>query len=121
MESLTEFLSRNRPPQNGGSSRDTLDFTKLTTHSNPDDHSARERTHAHAVNQLVRGLIDLLPKADSNWRHEDRVNWLRLAADIFEVGYKSDGACAEISILAIRQVAKPKQSLNPRADNVSER
>ena len=28
MESLTEFLSRNRPPQNNGS-RDKLDFTKI--------------------------------------------------------------------------------------------
>ena len=104
MESLTEFLSRNRPPQNNGSSRDKLDFTKLTQ---PDDHSGRERTHADAVDHLVRGLIDLLPKADSNWRHEDRVNWLRLAADIFEVGYKSDGPTSEISIVAVRQVAKP--------------
>jgi hypothetical protein len=117
MESLTEFLSRNRPPQNNGSSRDKLDFTKLTTQIDPNQHSDRERTHAHAVDHLVRGLIDLLPKADSNWRHEDRVNWLRLAADIFEVGYKSDGA-AEISIVAVRQ---PKQSLNPRAENVSGR
>jgi hypothetical protein len=57
----------------------------------------------------------------TNWRHEDRVNWLRLAADIFEVGYKSGGASAEISIVAVRQVAKPKQSLNPGAENVSER
>jgi hypothetical protein len=118
MESLTEFLSRNRPPN--GSSRDKLDFTKLTTHTDLDHGSHRERAHAHAVDHLVRGLIDLLPKADSNWRHEDRVNWLRLAADIFEVGYKSDGA-AEISIVAVRQVAKPKQSLNPRPENVSDR
>ena len=114
MESLTEFLSRNRPPQNNGSSRDKLDFTQLTK-PDPDDHSVREQTHAHAVDRLVRGLIDLLPKTDSIWRHEDRVNWLRLAADIFEVSYKSDGPSGEISIVAVRQVAKPKQSLDSRA------
>jgi hypothetical protein len=114
MEGLSEFLSRNRPPHNNGSSRDKLDFTQLTK-PDPDDHSVREQTHAHAVDHLVRGLIDLLPKTDSIWRHEDRVNWLRLAADIFEVGYKSDGPSGEISIVAVRQVAKPKQSLVSRA------
>ena len=114
MESLTEFLGRSRPPQNNGSSRDKLDFTKLTQRD-PNDHS-RDQTHAHAVDHLVRGLIDLLPKADSIWRHEDRVNWLRLAAGIFEIGYKSDGAFAEISIVAVRQVAKPKQSLDSSAE-----
>jgi hypothetical protein len=114
MESLTEFLSRNRPPQNNGS-RDKLDFTKLTQ-PDPDDHSVREQTHAHAVDHLVRGLIDLLPKTDSYWRHEDRVNWLRLAAAIFEVGYKSDAPPSGISILAVRQVAKPKQSSDSRAE-----
>ncbi len=96
MESLTEFLNRSRPPQNNGSSRDKLDFTKLTQ-AEPDDHSVREQTHAHAVDHLVRGLIDLLPKFDSIWPHEDRANWLRLAAAIFEIGYKSDGASSEIS------------------------
>ena len=105
MENLTEFVSRNRPPQNNGSPRDKLDFTKLTQRD-PNDHSVRDQTHAHAVDQLVRGLIDLLPKADSIWRHEDRVNWLRLAADIFEIGYKSDGPASEISIVAVRQVPK---------------
>jgi hypothetical protein len=105
MESLTEFLGRSRPPQNNGSSRDKLDFTKLPR-PDPDDHSVREQTHAHAVDHLVRGLIDLLPKTDSIWRHEDRVNWLRLAADIFEIGYKSDGPASEISIVAVRQVPK---------------
>jgi hypothetical protein len=71
MESLTEFLSRNRPPN--GSSRDKLDFTKLTQRD-PNDHSVRDQSHAHAVDHLVRGLIGLLPEADSIWRHEDRVN-----------------------------------------------
>jgi hypothetical protein len=115
MESLTEFLSRNRPSLNNGSSRDKLDFTKLTQ-PDSDDHSVREQTHAHAVDRLVRGLIDLLPKTDSIWRHQDRVNWLRLAADIFEIAYKSDEPSGEIRIVASRQVAKPNQSLDARAE-----
>ena len=115
MESLTEYLSRNRAPQNNGSSRDKLDFTKLTQ-PGPVDHPSREQTRAHAVNYLVWGLIDLLPKPDSIWRHEDRVNWLRLAADIFEVAYKNDGSSGEISIVAVRQADKPNQSLGSRAE-----
>jgi hypothetical protein len=40
------------------------------------------------------------------WRIEDRVKWLRLAADIFDVGYKAgDGELGEISIVAVKQVA----------------
>jgi hypothetical protein len=40
------------------------------------------------------------------WSAEDRVKWLRLAADIFEVGYMpGDSASTEISIVAVSQVS----------------
>jgi hypothetical protein len=118
MESLMEFLNRTQPPENNGSSGEP-DLTKLQTTSS--DHrsalavdSSRGGHNAeqkHAVNHLVRGLIDLLPKTDSIWRPEDRVKWLRLAADIFEVGYKTgDSVPSEISIVAVQQVsAKSKE------------
>jgi hypothetical protein len=86
----------------------------------PDNRSVRaphiaEIIQPHAVDHLIRGLMELLPKTESIWRLEDRAKWLRLAADIFEVGYKSDGVAGEISIVAVRQVAKPQRSLEPRA------
>jgi hypothetical protein len=119
MESLMEFLSRTQPPVNDDSSRGEPDFTKLqTTSSGQRSATAVARSggghnveHNHAVNHLVRGLIVLLPKTDSIWRPEDRVKWLRLAADIFEVGYKTgDSVPSEISIVAVKQVsAKSKE------------
>ena len=46
------------------------------------------------------------------WRVEDRVKWLRLAADIFDLGYKAnDGQSVEISIVALKQApANPPTS-----------
>jgi hypothetical protein len=113
MESLSEFLSRTQPPEINGPSRDKPDFMNLKR-SGRDDRSApavhssqaQDAEHKQAVDHLVRGLIELLPKTDSIWRLDDRVKWLRLAADIFEVGYKTgDSAPGEISIVAVNQVA----------------
>jgi hypothetical protein len=55
--------------------------------------------------------VDLLPKPDSVWSIEDRAKWLRLAAGIFDLGYKSvDGEYDDISIVPVKQVAaKPRQ------------
>jgi hypothetical protein len=55
--------------------------------------------------------VDLLPKPDSVWTIEDRAKWLRLAAGIFDLGYKSvDGEYDDISIVPVKQVgAKPRQ------------
>ena len=62
--------------------------------------SERER----GIDRLIEGLVDLLPKPDGIWRVEDRVKWLRLAADIFDLGYKAnDGQSLEISIVALKQ------------------
>jgi hypothetical protein len=106
MESLMEFLSRTQTVGNGSSSSEP-DFTKLqTTGSDRRSKVGSESSHNHAVNHLVRGLIDLLPRTDSMWSAEDRVKWLRLAADIFEVGYMpGDSASTEISIVAVSQVS----------------
>ena len=43
--------------------------------------------------------MDLLPKAGSDWSLDDRAKWFRLAAGIFDLGYKAgDGNDREISI-----------------------
>jgi hypothetical protein len=101
-----EFLSRTQTAGNGSSSSEP-DFTKLqTTGSDRRSKVGSESSHNHAVNHLVRGLIDLLPKSDSIWSAEDRVKWLRLATDIFEVSYKpGDSESTEISIVVIKQVS----------------
>ena len=52
------------------------------------------------IDNLIRGLVDLLPEPDSIWPIDDRAKWLRLAAGIFDLGYKAgDGEHREISIV----------------------
>src|SRR5262245_33197521 len=52
------------------------------------------------INNLIQGLVDLLPKPGSDWPLDDRAKWFRLAIGIFDLGYKAagDGKDREISI-----------------------
>ena len=55
------------------------------------------------IDNLIRGLVDLLPKPDGIWPLEDRAKWLRLAAGIIDLGYKAgDGEQREIAIAVVR-------------------
>lgn len=67
------------------------------------------------INNLIQGLVDLLPKPGSDWSLDDRAKWFRLAVGIFDLGYKAaDGKDREISIafvthgLAKKEVPAPK-------------
>src|SRR5262245_28873859 len=68
------------------------------------------------INNLIQGLVDLLPKPGSEWSLDDRAKWFRLAAGIFDLGYKTgDGKNREISIALVaahecakNEVAAPK-------------
>jgi hypothetical protein len=63
-----------------------------------------EKAHTTAnyergIDNLIRGLVDLLPKTGSDWPLDDRAKWFRLASGIFDLGYKAgDGKDREISI-----------------------
>ena len=49
---------------------------------------------------LIQGLVDRLPKPDSVWFLEDRVKWLRTAANIFVLIYKSrEGEDKEVRLV----------------------
>ena len=49
---------------------------------------------------LIRGVMSLLPKPGSIWPLDDRAKWLRAAAGIFDVSYKpGDGEHKEISVV----------------------
>jgi hypothetical protein len=41
---------------------------------------------------LIQGLVDRLPKPDSIWSLDDRVKWLRTAANIFVLIYEAGEA-----------------------------
>ena len=45
--------------------------------------------YERGIDNLIRGLVDLLPKAGSEWPLDDRAKWFRLAAGIFDLGYKA--------------------------------
>ena len=55
--------------------------------------------YERGIDNLIRGLVDLLPKAGGDWSLDDRAKWLRLAVGIFDLGYKAgDAKDREISI-----------------------
>jgi hypothetical protein len=55
--------------------------------------------YERGIDNLIRGLVDLLPRPGSDWPLDDRTKWFRLAAGIFDLGYKAgDGKDREISI-----------------------
>ena len=52
---------------------------------------------------LIQGLVDRLPKPDGIWPLDDRAKWLRLAAGIFDLGYKAgDSEHNKISIVVVK-------------------
>jgi hypothetical protein len=60
--------------------------------------------YERGIDNLIRGLVDLLPKPGSNWSLDDRAKWFRLAAGIFDLGYKAgEGKDQEISIAFVAQ------------------
>ncbi len=77
---------------------------------------ASQAESGRGIDNLIRGLVDLLPKRDGIWPLKERAKWLRLAADIFHLGYKAgDGEHSEISIAVVKEeTAGPRpQSIVP--------
>ena len=59
--------------------------------------------YQRGIDNLIHGLVDLLPKSDGIWPLDDRAKWLRLAAGIFDLGYKAgDGEHKKISIAVVK-------------------
>ena len=49
---------------------------------------------------LIQGLVDRLPEPDSIWSLDDRVRWLRTAANIFALIYKGrEGEDKEVKLV----------------------
>ena len=117
MDNLSDMLVGKQRPEGNGPTGTKIDFMNMRKVQSVDGltekivanpPSEKER----GIDRLIKGLVDLLPKPDGIWRVEDRVKWLRLAADIFDLGYKAnDGQSVEISIVALKQApANPPTS-----------
>ena len=117
MDDLSDMLVGKQRPEGNGPSGTKIDFTNMRKVQTVD--GLTEKIVANppfekerGIDSLIKGLVDLLPKPDGIWRVEDHVKWLRLAADIFDLGYKAnDGQSVEISIVALKQApANPPTS-----------
>jgi len=66
----------------------------------------RQAEYRREIERLIGGLVHLLPKRDAIWPLRERAKWLRLAADIFDLGYKPGvGEDTEMSIVVVKQEA----------------
>ncbi len=71
--------------------------------------------YERGINNLIRGLVDLLPKPGSDWSVDDRAKWFRLAAGIFDLGYKTgDVKDREISITLVANAPAKKEVAAPK-------
>jgi hypothetical protein len=61
-----------------------------------------------ATDPLIQGLVDRLPVADGIWSLDDRAKWLRTAASVFGLVYKTgDDERREIKIVFAKPQAEP--------------
>src|ERR671919_3117593 len=102
---LSNMVGRKQAPAANGPLHARTDFMNLRKLHLSDNLTEKCSQARHAadyergIDSLIRGLVDLLPKPDSIWPVDDRAKWLRLAAGIFDLGYKAgDGEHREISI-----------------------
>jgi len=80
---------------------DFMNSRKLQRREKPANATAAPSAeYQRGVDNLIRGLVDILPNANDIWSIDDRAKWLRLAAGIFDLGYKAgDGEQKTISIV----------------------
>jgi hypothetical protein len=71
--------------------------------------------YERGIDNLIQGLVDLLPKPGSDWSLDDRAKWFRLTVGIFDLGYKTgDVKNRELNIALVahepvkKEVAAPK-------------
>jgi hypothetical protein len=120
MKTLSDMVGHKEVPEGNSPLSKRTDFMNMRKtqpseslterlRSGPGSHAAE---YERGIDNLIRGLVDLLPKPDGIWPLDDRAKWLRLAAGIFDLGYKAgDGEHREISITLVRQeAAKPPMS-----------
>lgn len=67
--------------------------------SPPDQRKQREANEQEAHHPFIQGLLQKLPKPDSEWDIESRKKWLQTAANIFDLMYtSSDGSSITVTV-----------------------
>ena len=90
----------------------------------PSESSTGQASHGagyeRGIDNLIQGLVDLLPKRDGIWPLEERAKWLRLAAGIFDLGYKAgDGERREINIAVVKQEVTSRPQTAAREETIT--
>jgi len=104
---LSDMVGRNQAPEGNSPLDKRTEFMNMRkiqpgeslTEKLLSGQASHTAEHERRIDNLIRGLVDLLPKPAGIWPLDDRAKWLRLAAGIFDLGYKADdGEHREISI-----------------------
>lgn len=109
---ISDMIGGKQAPESYSPLDKTTDFMNMRTRHARDSltekigQASQGVEHERGIDHLIQGLVELLPKRGGIWPLHDRVKWLRLAAGIFDLGYKADDADhAEISIAVMQEEA----------------
>ena len=124
---------RKQAPEDNGPLVKRTDFNRPLTERTgfmnmrkfqPSESSTGQASHGagyeRGIDNLIQGLVDLLPKRDGIWPLEERAKWLRLAAGIFDLGYKAgDGERREINIAVVKQEVTSRPQTAAREETIT--
>lgn len=113
MDSISDIAGRKQAPQAGTDTTSPFLLRKLESNKvmaaklAPSQESGTEGEDKNAINDfLIRGLIQRLPKPDTNWSLDERAKWLKTADSIFSLVYRAaEDEPREIKITIIEQQA----------------
>ena len=81
-----------------------MESSRATGNNLPLSPRTVEKGKSGIADSLVQGLIERLPKPDSEWSFDDRAKWLRTAASIFDLVYSAgDDEQREIKVAIVEQ------------------
>lgn len=110
MKTVSDMLGHTRASEANSVAEARTDLTNLRK-MQPSESLTEKLLHAAEyergiTDHLIRGLVERLPKPDTNWPLEDRVKWIRTAIGIFDLVYKSgDDEQREIGVTFAKQSA----------------
>ncbi len=85
---------------------ETLTAKLLVTQKSDAEQSGAEEPDRGRSDLLIQGLVERLPKPNGIWSLDDRAKWLRTAAAIFALVYKSSDADRKEISVALKQDAE---------------
>jgi hypothetical protein len=113
---ISDMVDKAHAPEINGPLNARTDFMNMRPRESLKEKLVSAQASHPAIDNLVRGLVDLLPRPDGIWPLDERAKWLRLAAGIFDLGYKAgDGEQRDISITVLKSEAanRPTSTRSP--------